>query len=105
MERTNQDDKHSMHEEASPQIFTNATSLRKNMTEARRILWTEIKDNKLLNEKFRRQHPFNKYILDFYCHRLKLCIELDGQIHNNEEQRIIDEQRSLNLKLFNCGSL
>jgi very-short-patch-repair endonuclease len=54
MEKTNQEDKHSMHEGASPQIFTNATSLRKNMTEAEHILWTEIKDNKLSTEKFRR---------------------------------------------------
>jgi very-short-patch-repair endonuclease len=91
------EEKHTMHEGASPQIFTNATSLRKEMTAAEIFLWNEIKDGKIMNMKFRRQHPFNRYILDFYCHKLKLCVELDGEIHDNMEQKIIDEQRALHL--------
>ncbi len=79
-------------------IFENASALRKNMTEAEKILWFTLKQ-KPLSFKFRRQHPLNMFIADFYCHKAKLVIELDGNIHDLEEikendarrQRIIEE--------------
>ena len=77
---------------ASNLIFENAKLLRKNMTHAESILWSylKVKPNGL---KFRRQHPLGIYIADFYCHTLKLVIELDGSIHDNEEVKMNDEIR------------
>ena len=48
--------------------------------------------------KFRRQHPFSVYILDFYCHSLKLAIEVDGSIHNVEEVKENDLIRQQQLE-------
>jgi very-short-patch-repair endonuclease len=56
-------------------------SLRKNMTDEEVILWSFIKNSKLCNTKFRRQHSNGCYILDFYAPLIKLCIELDGSQH------------------------
>lgn len=44
--------------------------------------------------KFRRQHPLDNFILDFYCHEIKLSIELDGKIHQNELQATYDKERT-----------
>ena len=77
---------------ASKIIFENAKELRKNMTNAEKILWNYLKV-KPNGYKFRRQHPLRVYIADFYCHKLKLVIELDGSIHDNEEVKLNDEIR------------
>ena len=79
---------------ASPHIFSNAKKLRENLTEAEEKLWFEVKNNQIEGYKFRRQHPFTIYIADFYCHALKLVIEIDGGFHLEEEQRLIDEKRT-----------
>ena len=65
---------------ASPEIFRRARELRKNCTEAERTLWEELR-GKPQGIKFRRQHPLGKYILDFYAHRIRLAIEVDGSVH------------------------
>ena len=77
---------------ASKIIFENAKELRKNMTEAERVLWgyLKVKPN---GYKFRRQHPLGIYIADFYCHKLKLVIEVDGSIHDREEMKLNDAIR------------
>jgi very-short-patch-repair endonuclease len=59
--------------------------LRNNMTEAEIVLWKYLKGSQLDGKKFRRQHSFGNYILDFYCAPLKLAIELDGASHFTEE--------------------
>ncbi len=69
---------------ASNIIFENAKNLRKSMTYAETVLWFHLKQ-KPDSYKFRRQHPLGVYIADFYCHKCKLVIEVDGSIHNNEE--------------------
>ena len=48
--------------------------------------------------KFRRQHPINIFIADFYCHKVKLVIELDGGIHKIEENREYDKGREAELE-------
>ena len=68
--------------------------LRKNMTLAELILWKKLKDKKIFKSKFRRQHPIDIFIVDFYCHEYKLVIEIDGEIHNNEENSNITRGRS-----------
>ncbi len=57
---------------AKPLTFINAKALRKSMTKAEIVLWNGLKTKKLNGYKFRRQHPIQKYIADFYCHRLKI---------------------------------
>ena len=59
-----------------------------------------LKGSKLRGRKFRRQHSFNSYILDFYCSSEKLAIELDGEVHNNERAAQYDYERKLFLEYF-----
>jgi very-short-patch-repair endonuclease len=72
-------------------LFEIARELRKNMTEAEKILWQRLREYNLEGVKFRRQHPIYNYIADFYCHKAKLVIVIDGGIHNR--QRDYDVQR------------
>jgi very-short-patch-repair endonuclease len=74
-----------MHGEAKSDKFAFAQHLRKNPTPEEAKLWDYLKQRPL-GYKFRRQHPFNDYVLDFYCHRAKLSIEIDGGIHIMQEQ-------------------
>ncbi len=83
---------------ASPEIFRRASELRKNMTKAESILWSALRRKQLYGKRFRRQHPMDKFIVDFYCHECKLIIEVDGGIHNLPEQREHDEGRAYELK-------
>jgi very-short-patch-repair endonuclease len=89
--------KEGMHYGATPQLFRNAAALRKNMTNPEKKLWGYLK-TKPMGYKFRRQHPIASYILDFYCHKLRLSIEVDGAYHLSKEQREIDKQRTKFLK-------
>ena len=69
-----------------------ARSLRNSMTYAEKTLWSKIR-GKQLGVKFRRQHPFGFYVLDFYCVPLKLAIEVDGNSHFTDEGRKHDSSR------------
>ena len=64
----------------------------------KQILWGYLK-TKSLGFKFRRQHPYSLYILDFYCHSLKLVIEIDGSIHEKEEVKENDKIRQQSLEI------
>ena len=85
---------------ASPETFELAKSLRKKMTEPEKVLWRRIKNRRIKGLKFRRQHPLRYYIADFYCHEIKLVIELDGKVHNETEQKEHDEGRTGELERF-----
>ena len=85
---------------ASRNTFKMAHSLRKDMTDAEKILWKRLKDKRIFKVKFRRQHPVDIFVLDFYCHELKLAIEVDGEIHLNAEVREYDEGRTYELEKF-----
>lgn len=89
--------KENMYYGAGPLIFQRAEELRNRMTPAEEILWKHIHINKW-KLKFRRQHPIANYIADFYCHGIKLVIEIDGGIHNVEEVKLLDEERENHLK-------
>lgn len=89
---------------ASPLIFEMARELRCQQTLAETILWGYLK-TKPSGYKFRRQHPIGIYIVDFYCHKLKLVIEVDGSIHNLKEVKEHDIERQVaiegnNIKLI-----
>lgn len=74
--------------------------LRNNSTRAEYILWFYLKDKKLNNVKFRRQHSIDHYILDFYCPSKKLAIEVDGGYHLLEDQKQYDKVRDSYLKRY-----
>jgi len=57
-------------------------------------MWLMLCDRRLLDLKFRRQHPVEPYVLDFYCQELRLAIELDGGQHNEPKARKRDEIRT-----------
>ena len=84
--------------DAPSEIHLRAKELRKNMTESEKVLWEEIRNRKLGGLKFRRQHPISTFIADFYCHEQKLVIELDGEIHDNEESQEYDEGRTAEME-------
>ncbi|MFN3772680.1 endonuclease domain-containing protein [Cloacibacterium normanense] len=79
--------------------FSKAQLLRRNETIAEKLLWEKLRNNQLEGLKFRRQHPVNIYIADFYCHKFKLIIEIDGDYHDQEEQKQKDEVRTEVLRL------
>lgn len=58
-----------------------ARQLRRRQTDAERSLWAALRDRRFLGLKFRRQVPCGRYVLDFYCHALRLAVELDGGQH------------------------
>ena len=71
-----------------------ARLLRKKETEPERILWRHLRNRNFAGFKFRRQHPFDDYVLDFYCPSSKLAVELDGGGHNYRRGRARDRTRS-----------
>ncbi len=78
----------------SSRLRANARSLRKNSTDAERILWSELRDHRLNGAGFRRQVPIGNYIADFMCHATKLVIELDGGQHFSEQGEQADAARA-----------
>jgi very-short-patch-repair endonuclease len=56
--------------------------LRGNMPQAEIILWSKLKNKGFKGYKFRRQYSVGKFVIDFYCPRLKLAIEVDGKSHS-----------------------
>lgn len=86
-----------MFEGASHLIFENAKTLRGDMTAAEMNLWIYLRKG-VNGFKIRRQHPIGIYIADFYFHKAKLIVEVDGSIHNNEEVKKNDEERQKELE-------
>ncbi|MFH0891208.1 MAG: endonuclease domain-containing protein [Candidatus Falkowbacteria bacterium] len=74
-----------------PQKRTRQT-LRKQPIIAEKRLWSKLRHQEL-GYKFRRQHGIGKYIVDFYCPKLKFIVELDGDTHSTEEEIIYDDKR------------
>ena len=62
-----------------------AKELRRNMTPAEKILWNELRANKL-GVHFRRQQVIQGFIVDFYCHKAALVVEVDGDIHDLQKE-------------------
>jgi len=89
--------KRDMFYKAAPLIFENARKLRNKLTSAEQTFWLRLKEQ-FPKYKFRRQHPISIYIVDFYSHKLKLVIEIDGSIHDSEEAKLKDEKREKDLK-------
>ncbi|MBM2817075.1 MAG: hypothetical protein HW421_3837 [Ignavibacteria bacterium] len=72
----------------------NARRLRKNLTKAEVVLWLKLKNKQLNGLQFYRQKPIGNYIVDFYCSKAKLVLELDGGQHYSDEGKSLDEVRN-----------
>ena len=75
-----------------------ARALRKNMTEVERLLWSKIRRKQLKGYQFYRQKIIGDYIVDFYCPKTGLIIELDGGQHCEKEGRKRDKKRDAYLE-------
>jgi very-short-patch-repair endonuclease len=85
---------------ASRNTFEKAHELRRNMTKAEKKIWNELKNRNLFKVRFRRQHPVDIFVVDFYCHELKLAIEIDGSIHLEKEISEYDKGRTHDIEKF-----
>jgi len=71
-----------------------ARALRRTMTDAEQLLWHCLRCKQLGCFRFRRQHPVEQFVLDFYCCEVKLAIELDGGQHNEPDAKARDSERT-----------
>jgi len=76
-------------------------TLRKSLTPAEALLWTNLKNSQLAGKKFRRQHSIGPFIVDFYCKECRVAVELDGDGHMTETGSLADQKRTEFLKRFN----
>jgi very-short-patch-repair endonuclease len=77
-------------------IAKSAKTLRKNLTEAEKLLWLNLRAKQFEGLKFRKQAPMGRYVVDFVCHTKKLVIEVDGGQHAVDKAR--DQQREMWLR-------
>jgi very-short-patch-repair endonuclease len=82
-----------MFKRAEPKQIARAQRLRREMTEPEKRLWWKLRDLNRRRRHFRRQAPFDRYVLDFVEHDAKLVVELDGSQHGFAPERVHDEQR------------
>src|SRR5436190_12819804 len=82
-----------------------ARELRQAETSAEDLLWTLLRNRRLLGFKFRRQHQIGTYIADFYCRDAELVVECDGSVHDSNEQWQHDQGRDIYLRFANADVL
>lgn len=73
-----------------------ARELRRNPTEAEARLWTALRRRQMGGALFRRQHPVGRFVLDFYCASHRLCVEVDGEVHEAQRERDAERTAVLN---------
>ena len=73
-----------MYFKANPGTVETARILRKRMTNCESLLWERLRRKQILGLRFRSQHPIDIFIADFYCHKARLVIEIDGEIHEGQ---------------------
>lgn len=71
-----------------------ARAMRRAPTQAEEVLWGALRDRQM-GVKFRRQHPVGQFILDFWCADMRLAVELDGEIHDEQAERDAERTRIL----------
>ena len=77
--------------------------MRVQSTCAESVLWERLRAGRLGGHKFRRQHALGRFVLDFYCPAMRLCIEVDGPIHDTQKDR--DAARDAALASYNISVL
>jgi very-short-patch-repair endonuclease len=75
-------------------VVDRARNLRQEQTPAEVRLWSALRNRQLAGLKFRRQHPYGQFILDFFCVERQLAVEVDGGVHLSAEQAARDLERS-----------
>ncbi len=81
----------------NPKLKDRARELRKNATFTERLLWKHLRAGQLKGFRFLRQKPIDEFIVDFYCKKVQLVIEIDGVTHNDRES--YDKRREARYKL------
>lgn len=76
-----------------PVLLARAREMRRPQTPAEATLWRALR-NRQIGFKFRRQHPIDRFIIDFYCAEVKLLVEIDGQSHLELDQQEYDKART-----------
>ena len=89
--------KTNMHLGARSNLFGFAKAMRLNPTKAEELLWSRLR-GKQTGFKFRRQHPFTNYVVDFYCYSLQYVVEVDGDIHDNPVSQFEDGNKDIDLE-------
>jgi very-short-patch-repair endonuclease len=79
-------------------LIINSRSLRFGMTDAEKLLWKRVRNKQVRDLQFYRQKPLLAFIVDFYCPKAKLVIELDGSQHFEEAHRVADTERDAALQ-------
>ena len=80
------------------QLVPLAKHMRKNLTDSEQAIWQKIRMKQLCGFQFYRQRPVGNYILDFYCSKAKLAIEIDGGQHNRKDDILNDAEREAYLE-------
>lgn len=83
---------------AGPEIMRIAGDLRKSITPAEKTLWERLRNRQVKGFRFRRQHPINDFIVDFFCYDAMLVVEVDGAAHDDISQKERDQQRTIIFK-------
>ncbi len=76
------------------QLLQAARALRGTMTDAEQLVWYCLRRKQLDGFRFRRQHPIERFVLDFYCSEVRLAIEIDGGQHNEPDAVVRDKERT-----------
>src|SRR5574344_2955870 len=84
-------------------LRTLAKKNRNNPTKAEQIFWDKILQYDKIKYRFLRQKPINRFILDFYCSKLLLAIEIDGESHDNK--KCFDFERNIFLGKYNISNI
>ena len=83
----------------SPDLFMErARQMRSEDTRAEKKAWVMLKDRRTLGLKFRRQVPIDRYIVDFYCHEIRVIVEIDGGVHDRPGQADWDARKNARLE-------
>ena len=79
----------------SNEMYQRAKELRRQMTPAEKILWKELRANRLNGLHFRRQQIIDRFIADFYCHQFAMIVEVDGSIHKIQKEKDAERESCL----------
>ncbi len=84
-------------QQVDPAKLKRAKELRRDMTPAEKVLWQHVRGNKLAGYHFRRQQVIAGFIVDFYCDAAKLVVEIDGEIHDYNQEMDTDRENVLKI--------
>jgi very-short-patch-repair endonuclease len=91
--------------QVAPKLRSRARSLRRQSTDAERLMWSALRAHRLIGASFRRQTPIGPYVADFVCHAANLVIEIDGGQHFESKHFKRDARRDAFLASKGCRVL